>query len=77
MRTTVDIPDPLYRELKEEAAREGTSVKQILLDAVASRRDRARAKDTGRKLKFPLIASKQPGSLKLGEEGVYEYIPFP
>jgi hypothetical protein len=77
MRTTVDIPDPVYRELKEEAAREGTTVKQILLEAVASRRGRTRAKDTGRKLKFPLVASKQPGSLKLGEEGVYEYIPFP
>jgi hypothetical protein len=27
--------------------------------------------------RFPVIRSKHPGSLKLGEEGVYEYIPFP
>jgi hypothetical protein len=27
--------------------------------------------------RFPVIRSKNPGSLKLGEEGVYEYIPFP
>ena len=24
MRTTMDIPDPVYRDLKSEAAREGT-----------------------------------------------------
>ena len=29
------------------------------------------------RFKLPLIRSKKPGILKLGEEGVYEYIPFP
>jgi len=33
--------------------------------------------DQNRHLRFPVIRSKNPGSLKLGEEGVYEYIPFP
>ncbi|MGA2438601.1 MAG: hypothetical protein ABSF57_08830 [Acidobacteriaceae bacterium] len=76
MRTTMDIPDPVYRELKSEAAREGTSVKQIILRKVMydPRQIEAAAP---KKLKYPLVASKQPGSLKLGEEGVYEYIPFP
>jgi hypothetical protein len=27
--------------------------------------------------RFPAIRSKHPASLKLGEEGVFEYIPFP
>jgi hypothetical protein len=27
--------------------------------------------------RFPVIRSENPGSLKLGEEGVCEYIPFP
>ncbi len=76
MRTTMDIPDPVYRELKSEAAREGTSVKQIILRKVMydPRQTEAAAP---KKLKYPLVASKQPGALKLGEEGVYEYIPFP
>jgi hypothetical protein len=30
MRTTVDIPNPLYRVLKKTAAREGHSVKDLL-----------------------------------------------
>lgn len=77
MRTTVDIPDPLYRELKMRAAREGTSVKEIILRSVVSSSQRLTSATPRKKLKFPLIESKQPGSLKLGAEGVYEYIPFP
>lgn len=34
MRTTVDIPDPLYRKLKGKAAREGRSVKELILRGV-------------------------------------------
>jgi len=34
MRTTVDIPDPLYRELKGKAASEGRSVKELILRGV-------------------------------------------
>lgn len=75
MRTTVDIPDPVYRELKGEAAREGTSVKQIILRKVMH--DPRQTEAAPKKLKYPLVVSKRPGSLKLGEEGVYEYIPFP
>lgn len=78
MRTTVDIPDPLYREMKVRAASEGTTLKEIILEGVAVR---LRTRNTNAKpesrAKFPVIRSKNPGSLKLGEEGVYEYIPFP
>jgi hypothetical protein len=31
VKTTVDIPDPVYRQLKGKAAVEGTSVKEIIL----------------------------------------------
>jgi len=75
MRTTVDIPDPIYRELKSQAALEGRSVKEVILQRVAPLlRGDAEGK---KKLQFPAIKSKNPGSLKLGPEGVYEYIPFP
>ena len=78
MRTTVDIPDPIYREIKVRAATEGTTVKEIILEAVVNRLRSAKTISlTKRTAKFPVIRSKNPGSLKLGEEGVYEYIPFP
>ena len=77
MRTTVDIPDPIYRELKMEAAAQGTSIKKLILRSVEAR-PRAGAKVASSDgFIGPRIPSKSPGSLKLGPEGVYEYIPFP
>ena len=78
MRTTVDIPDPIYRELKSRAASEGRTVKELILRGVSVtlQMEGVASKRKG-KMKFPVIRSKNPGSLKLGEEGVYEYIPFP
>jgi len=78
MRTTVDIPDQIYRELKICAATEGTSVKEIILEGLTEslRNRKQKTKQEGR-TRFPAIRSRNPGSLKLGEEGVYEYIPFP
>jgi len=78
MRTTVDIPDPIYRELKVCAATEGSTIKEIILEglAVRLRSRKPGIKQEGRP-RFPALHSRNPGSLKLGEEGVYEYIPFP
>jgi hypothetical protein len=75
MRTTVDIPDPIYRELESEAALEGRSVKELILRRVTGVGNRG--SEAGQKIKFPAIQAKNPGSLKLGPEDVYEYIPFP
>jgi hypothetical protein len=75
MRTTVDIPDPVYRALKSEAALEGRSVKELIVRRVS--RPTQNAAVPPKKLRFPAIKARKPGSLKLGPEGVYEYIPFP
>lgn len=78
MRTSLDIPDPIYHEMKVRAATEGTTLREIILDGVALRlgMGSATTKQDGQP-RFPVIRSQKPGSLKLGEEGVYEYIPFP
>lgn len=76
MRTTVDIPDPIYRELKVYAATEGATIKEIILEGVQERL-RSRRSKLEKRAPFPVIRSKNPGSLALGEEGVYKYIPFP
>lgn len=74
----MDIPDEVYRRLKMKAAMEGTTIREIILEGaeIRLRNGSAEARQEGR-LRFPVIRSKNPGSLKLGEEGVYEYIPFP
>jgi hypothetical protein len=64
MRTTVDLPDPLFRELKAVAARRGSSLKTVIRAAIEQeiRRTENQAR---RRLKFPLLPSRQPGTLKL------------
>ncbi len=76
MRTTVDIPDTTYRLLKSRAASEGTSVKEMVLrgvEVVLAEEKPVRR----RRLKLPLVKSKQPGSVKLDNERIYELIGFP
>lgn len=78
MRTTVDIPDSLLREIKIRAANEGTTVRALVLEGVALRLQKDQTNARPQKgPRFPVIRSRKPGSLKLGKEGVYEYIPFP
>ena len=78
MRTTVDLPETIYREMKVRAATEGITIREIILEGVALRlRSTGAVASTQVRPRFPVIDSRKPGSLKLGEEGVYEYIPFP
>ena len=76
MRTTVDIPDPLYRQLKSKAASEGRSVKELILRGVETELDRTKRQRGGR-IVPPIIKSKRPGTLKLDNARIFEIIPFP
>ena len=75
VRTTVDIPAPLYRRLKEQAAAQGRSVRELILAGVKitlleGRRPRKK------RVRFPLIVSKGP-KVDLTNEQIYERIEFP
>lgn len=76
MRTTVDIPDVLYRELKSKAAREKRSVKELILRGVEVEL-RARPKRRSRRVVSPLVPSKAPGTLDIDNAKIFELIPFP
>jgi hypothetical protein len=76
MRTTVDIPDAVYRELKAKAAHEGATIKHLILkgvDTVLHEGDRR----PRRRLKVPIMNMGKPGSLKLDNEKIYDLIGFP
>jgi len=75
MRTTVDIPDPLYRRLKARAAREGCTVKELVLHGVESEL-RGRRKRRGRRLTSPIVPSKYPGTLDIDNAKIAELL-FP
>ena len=77
MRTTVDIPDKLYRRLKSKAAAEGHSVKSIILTSVEKELGSAPEESTRKSVRLPLVRSKHPGALRLTNEEIYDVIPFP
>lgn len=72
MRTTIDLPDPVLRRLKAAAALEGISLKEIILRAVEKELQPGRPKK-GR-IRFPLIRSKQPGTLSLTNAEIDEIL---
>jgi hypothetical protein len=53
MKTTVDIPDELFREAKATAARTGFKLKDLVADGL--RLVLMQPKPQGRRVKFPLI----------------------
>ncbi|HLW54656.1 MAG TPA: hypothetical protein VKW06_17600 [Candidatus Angelobacter sp.] len=75
VRTTIDIPTPVYRRLKEQAAARGASVRQLVLAGVQAillhpRRPRPK------RVRFPLIVSKGP-KVRLTNKQIYEHVEFP
>ena len=76
MRTTVDIPDSLYRDLKSKAAGEGRSVKELILRGVEIELQ-LKPKRHRRPVSLPLVRSKQPGTVALDNAKIFEIIPFP
>jgi hypothetical protein len=75
MRTTIDIPDETYRDLKVKAAQEGTPVRQIVLRGIQRELEGAGEKPV-RKLQLPLIRSSRPGTLHLTNEQIDELTAF-
>lgn len=69
MRTTLDIPDETYRQLKIKAAKEGVPVRQIVLRSIQNELEPAKPQRV-RKLKLPLIHSSRPGTLHLTNEQI-------
>jgi hypothetical protein len=75
MRTTIDIPDETYRDLKIKAAREAVPVRQIVLRGIQRELEGVKDKPV-RKLKLPLIHSSRPGTLNLTNEQIDELTAF-
>ena len=76
MRTTVDIPDVVYRRLKARAASEGSSAKALILRGVA-RVLTEKPRPSQRRVAGPIVPSKRPGAMRLDNARIYEVISFP
>ena len=71
MRTTVDIPDAVYRKLKAKAALEGSTVKETILNAVSRELNGSAPM---KRIKFPLIHAKVKGRLNLSNAQIYDLL---
>ena len=76
MRTTVDIPDPVYRRLKTEAAQRGCSVKELVLRGVKAELEGGKPARKAQAASLPIIDSKRPGWLRLTNQQINEIL-FP
>ena len=65
MRTSIDLPDDLFRQLKIIAASRRVTLKTLVQRAVENEVARVRAQTPRRRLRFPLLDSKKPGALNL------------
>jgi hypothetical protein len=54
MRTTVDLPEPLFRRTKALAALRGTSMKELIVHALEKEVDRLPANNPAA-VEFPLV----------------------
>ena len=71
IRTTVDIPGPLHRKLKAQAAASGRSVRELVLTAI--RRVVVQGqRPHPKKVQFPLIVSDGP-KVNLNNEQIYRF----
>lgn len=65
MRTTIEVPDGMFREMKALAARQGRSMKQFVLRAIQKEVGKARQGRRKRfSVKLPLVRSRRPGALR-------------
>jgi hypothetical protein len=74
MRTTVDIPDEMYRAIKVLAAERGTTVRELMLQGVEM--VRRQPPTAGKRFTVPVIQSKRPGTLHLTNEQIDELTAF-
>ena len=74
MRTTIDIPDETYRELRILAVERATSVRKLVLEGVALLQQRKRP--STQRFEVPVIHSSRPGTLDLTNEQIDDLIAF-
>ena len=74
MRTSLDLPDETFRQLKMLAVQRGVTLKELLRTVVESELTRAQSSKPGRRVRFPILDSKEPGTLDLTNAEIEELL---
>ncbi len=73
MRTTIDIPDKLFRRMKATASYRGLSMKSFIALAVEHELGQDEyIPAVGKRVQLPLIKSRRPASLDISAEMIAE-----
>ena len=74
MKTTIDIPDPLFKRTKIRAIEEGVSFKQIVIDSLSRELERSTTDVSPTKPKWA-DRKLRPTFAKLRDKGTYRVAP--
>jgi hypothetical protein len=77
MRTTIDLPDDLYKSVRTVAVEDDTTLRQMVLDGLNLVLEKRAGRTPAKRLNLPLIRSTRPGTLDIDSEKIYEIIDFP
>jgi len=75
VRTTVDIPAPLYRKLKQHAAANGRSIRELVVAGVQNMLAEGQ-RAPSRRVRFPLIVSRGR-KVNVTNRQIYNHVEFP
>jgi hypothetical protein len=65
MRTTLDLPDSLLKRAKIAAVERGTTLRELVGEALEKELVEAAKPRRSRRVRFPLFGSREPGALRL------------
>ena len=65
VRTTIDLPDAVFRKAKAVSSLQGTTLKEFITRAVEHELAGSAVRLESRRVEFPLVRSKRPGSVRV------------
>jgi hypothetical protein len=66
MKTTIELPDSLYRKGEEVASTQGVTIEEFIIRAFERElRNEPETPSHSNRVRLPLVASKEPGTLDL------------
>jgi len=77
MRTTIDLPDDLYKNVRTVAIEDDTTLRQMVLYGLTLVLEKRASRAPAKRLNLPVIRSARPGTLDIDSEKIYEIIDFP
>lgn len=65
MRTTIDLPDDLFRTAKAVSSLKGITLKTLITRAIEHEIESATVRLHSRRIEFPIVPSRRPGSVQV------------